>query len=302
MRIAITGSHGLIGSALVESLENDGHEVVRVVRSGASGPGIARWDLDAGTIDAGALEGLDGVVHLAGEGIGEKRWTDEQKRKVLRSRTMGTALLASTLAGLQRRPPVLLSGSAIGYYGDRGDEVLVESSPPGDLFLSEVCTAWEAAAKPAGDAGIRVTYLRTGIVLAGEGGALAPLLRIFRLGLGGRLGSGRQWWSWITLRDEVAAIRFLLEHAVAGPVNLAAPNPVTNADFAAALGRALHRPAVLPVPSFGPGLLLGRDLARELLFASQRVQPAALLSAGFRFTDDDLDAALAAVLPSNARQ
>jgi uncharacterized protein (TIGR01777 family) len=294
VRIAITGASGFIGSALRRSLEGDGHEVVGVSRS-ADRPGTIGWDPAAGRIDATELEGFDGVVHLAGEGIGDKRWTPEQKAKILESRKQGTTLLADALASLDRKPPVLVSGSAIGFYGDRGDEVLTEASSSGDDYLSEICRAWEASTAPAEQAGIRVAHIRTGIVL-GEGGALRKMLPLFKLGIGGRLGSGDQWMSWISLADEVAAIRFLLDHAVAGPVNLTAPNPVTNRDFTKALGSALSRPAVLPVPKFGPKLLLGKELADLLLFGSQRVLPTVLTEAGFEFQHPDLEPALRAML------
>jgi len=299
VKVAVTGSTGLIGTALVASLRGDGHEVVRVVRGdgagGADGPTV-RWDLDRRTIDAAGLEGLDAVVHLAGEGIADKRWTDAQKRRVLESRTVGTSLLAETLAALSSPPAVLLSGSGIHVYGDRGDEVLPETAGTGTLFLSEVCQAWEAAAQPAIDAGIRTAFLRTSMVLDGHGGALGKLLRLFRAGLGGRLGKGRQWMPWIAIDDEVGAIRFLLEHDVAGPVNLVAPGVVTNATFTKVLAKVLHRPAVLPVPEFGPSLLLGRDLAHELLFTSVRAEPHVLDAAGYRFAHPELEGALRAVL------
>jgi len=291
MRIAITGSSGLIGSALVASLEADGHTPVRVVR-GDGGPGTVRWDIEAGHIDAADLEGLDGVVHLAGEGIAEKRWTDDQKRKILESRTQGTALLAGALASLTDKPPVLVSGSAIGFYGDRGDEQLTEASEPGTGFAAEVAQAWEEAAAPAAAAGVRVARIRTGIVLAAKGGALERLAGIARFGVLGKIGSGRQWMSWISLADEVSAIRFLLEHDVAGPVNLTAPGPVTNAVFTKTLGRVLNRPTFMPVPSFGPKLLLGSELARSLLFDGQRVLPDALVDAGYEFQHTDLEPTL----------
>jgi uncharacterized protein (TIGR01777 family) len=298
MRIAITGSSGLIGGALARSLEADGHAVVRVVRvvreAPGTAPGAVRWDIERGEIDATGLEGLDGVVHLAGEGIGEKRWTDDQKRKILESRTKGTSLLAGTLAGLDAKPPVLVSGSAIGVYGDRGDEQLTEASPTGTGFLAEVATAWEQAAEPAVAAGIRVPRIRTGIVLDPHGGALQRLAKLCRLGILGKLGTGRQWMSWISLADEVGAIRFLLDPActLAGPVNLTAPSPVTNAVFTKALGRVLKRPTVLPVPSFGPKLLLGSELATTLLYEGQRVLPDALLDAGYGFQHTDLEPTL----------
>ncbi len=295
MRVAITGSSGLIGSALARSLESDGHTAVLVVRSGG-GAGTVRWDIERGHIDALGLEGLDGVVHLAGEGIAEKRWTDEQKAKILNSRVRGTTLLATTLAALDAKPPVLVSGSAIGIYGNRGDEQLTEASVAGSGFLAEVVTAWEAAAAPAEAAGVRVPKIRTGIVLDKDGGVLERLVGLARFGLLGKLGSGQQWMSWISLADEVAAIRFVLEHDVAGPVNLTAPAPVTNAVFTKTLGRVLKRPTFLPVPSFGPKLLVGAELAQALLYDGQRVLPDVLLEAGFEFRHTDLEPALRAML------
>ena len=294
LRVAITGSSGLIGGGLARSLEADGHEVVRVVRSGDSGPGRVRWDIDHGEIDAAGLEGLDGVVHLAGEGIGDHRWSEEQKRRILESRTQGTALLAQALAGLDAKPPVLVSGSAIGGYGDRGDEQLTEASSLGTGFLAEVVIAWEAAAAPAEAAGIRVPKIRTGIVLDPDGGALPRLARLCRFGILGKLGTGKQWMSWISLADHVAAVRFLLDPGceLRGPVNLTAPAPVTNEVFTKALGRVLHRPTILPVPGFGPKLLLGSELAEVLLYEGQRVLPDVLLDAGFEFRDPDLEPAL----------
>jgi uncharacterized protein (TIGR01777 family) len=277
VRVAITGSHGFIGSALVESLERDSHEVVRVSRDAGGG------------LDAGALYGADAVVHLAGEGVAAKRWTPEQKRKVLESRTSGTTLVAETIAGMERKPHVLLSASAVGYYGSRGDEVLTEASSPGSDFLAQVCVAWEASTAPAEEAGIRVAHLRTGIVVGKSGGAVAKTLPLFKLGLGGRIGSGRQWWSWISLTDEIGAIRFLLDHEVAGPVNLTGPEPVTNAEFTKSVGRALHRPTFIPVPMLGPRLLLGREAADAVAGASQRVEPAVLSEAGYRFVHPTVD-------------
>ena len=292
MRFAVTGSHGLIGSAVVRSLEGDGHEVVRVVRS-EPGPGDVRWDIDAGEIDASGLDGLDGVVHLAGEGIASSRWTDEHKRKVRESRTRGTALLSEALASVARPPAVLLSGSAIGYYGDRGDEELTETSPPGDGFLPEVCQAWEAATGVAEAAGIRVAHLRTGVVLSPAGGALQKQLLPFKLGLGGRAGRGDQWLPWVSLDDEVGIIRFLLDHDVAGPVDLTAPRPATSAEFARTLGRVLHRPAVVPIPRFTTHLPLGiGPLVENLLFSSARVLPAAIVDAGYTFLHPELEGAL----------
>jgi uncharacterized protein (TIGR01777 family) len=296
MDIAVTGSTGLIGRRLTAELTDAGHRVLRLVRPGAApGPDTASWDPAAGTIDAGALEGIDAVVHLAGEGIAEKRWTDDQKRRILTSRTDSTRLLAETLAGLSHPPATLLSGSAIGFYGDTGDRPTDESGPAGSDFLARVCVQWEAAAEPAVEAGIRVAFLRTGIVLDAHGGALARQLPFFRLGLGGRAGSGRQYMSWISLDDEVEAIRFLLDADVAGPVNLTAPNPVTNAEFTTTLGRVLRRPTTV-LPMFGPRLLFGRELADSLLLTSQRVVPAVLEGAGYRFRHAELEPALRAVL------
>jgi uncharacterized protein (TIGR01777 family) len=300
VRVAITGSSGLIGSALRSSLAADGHEVLRVVRAGGppvAGP-VIEWDLDARTIDAAGLEGVDAVVHLAGEPIGAKRLGDTQKRRVRDSRVVGTTVLVEALVGLDRPPAVLLSASGVNYYGDRGDEVLTESSGPGPgSFLTDLCLAWEAAVEPVAAAGVRTCVLRTGIVLDTDAGALAKMLPIFKVGLGGRFGDGRTWMPWIHLDDHVAAIRFLLSDGDAGgPFNLCAPSPVTNATFAKVLGRVLHRPAVLPVPAFGPKLLVGAELAQELLFTSMRVEPAALVAAGFEFRFTELEPALRALL------
>jgi uncharacterized protein len=295
MDVVVTGSTGLIGSALVAALRDAGHRPIRMVRGQATGDEVA-WDPEAGTIDAAALEGVDAVVHLAGEGIAAKRWTDEQKRRILESRTKGTSLLASTLAGLTRKPSVLVSASAIGYYGERGDDVLTEDEPAARTFLGELVVAWEAAAAPARDAGIRVAHPRTGIVLSTDGGALAESLPLFKWGLGGRFGNGRQYWPWITITDEVRALLWLLDHDLSGPVNLTAPNPVTNAEFTKALGAALHRPTIFPIPRFGPAVKLGSELAQELLYTSSRVVPAKLLASGFTFVHKHIDEALAAVL------
>ena len=297
MKIAITGATGLIGSALSRSLASDGHEVVPVVRRPvAAGESAITWDPDAGTIDAAAFEGIDAVVHLAGAGIGDKRWSDEYKRIVLESRTKGTDLLARTLAGLDRKPSVLVSGSAIGIYGDTGDTAVTEDGPHAKDFLASVCEQWEAAALPAVEAGIRVPFLRTGIVLSPDGGALAKLLPLFKLGVGGRMGSGRQWWSWITLADEIGVIRWLLDNEISGPVNATAPNPCTNRDLTKVLGEVLHRPTLFPVPSFGPKLLLGGELADALLFTSSRVLPGVLSDNNFTFAHPTLEGALRAIL------
>lgn len=296
MDIAVTGSNGLIGSALVASLEADGHRVVPVVRSGG-GADAVRWDPVAGTIDRAGLEGLDGVVHLAGEGIASGPWTDAQRARIHDSRSAGTTLLCDALAGLDRPPRVLVSGSAIGYYGDRADEVLTESSSSGTDFLAGVCRDWEAPTPVAADAGIRVATVRTGIVLAPSGGALGKQLLAYKLGLGAKAGRGTQWMSWITLRDEVAALRHAIDHdAVAGPVNLTAPGAVTNAEFTDAVGRALHRPTFLTIPRFTRRIPFGiGPLVESLLFVSQRVRPAVLEQTGFTFADPELEPALAAL-------
>jgi uncharacterized protein (TIGR01777 family) len=297
MDIAITGASGLIGRALSSSLEADGHRVLRFRRGGVTGDGTIGWDPEAGRIDAPALEGLDAVVHLAGEGIGEHKWTDDQKRRIRDSRVRGTAVLAAAVASRERKPSVLVSGSAIGYYGDRGDEVLTEQSAPGNDFLAGVCVAWEAETAPASEAGVRTVLARTGIELDAHGGALKSMLTPFKLGIGGRQGSGKQWMSWIALADEVGALRYAIEHpALRGPVNLVAPNPVSNAEFAATLGRVLHRPAFLPTPLLPLKLRFGAELVETLLLVSQRVAPAALEAAGYRFGFDSLEAALHAIV------
>lgn len=300
MEIAVTGSNGLIGSALVRALEADGHGVRRLVRGGAPGTGCVAWDPTAGTIDAAGLEGIDAVVHLAGEGIGEKRWTPEQKQRILESRTHGTDLIARTIAGLATPPRVLVSASAVGWYGgQRGDEVLTEASaaPGSPDFLARVCVDWEAATAPAEAAGIRTVHLRTGIVLTPSGGALGRMVTPFKLGLGGRIGSGKQWMSWISIDDEVGAIRHALAtDGLAGPVNATAPEPVTNAEFTKALGAAVHRPTLLPTPLTPLRAVYGRELVDALLVGGQRVLPAALEASGYTFAHRDLPAGLRAVL------
>jgi uncharacterized protein (TIGR01777 family) len=295
MRIAVTGSTGLIGAALCTALAADGHELVRLVRREPASPGEARWDPSSGTIDDAALAGVGAIVHLAGENIGT-RWTASVRRRVLESRVEGTRLVAEA-AARQASRPVLLCASAVGYYGLHGDERLDETSRKGTGFLADVVEMWEAAAEPARAAGIRTVHLRQGLVLARDGGALGRMLLPFRLGLGGRLGSGRQWWSWVALADVVAAYRFALEHPLEGAVNVTAPSPVRNRDFVKALGRALHRPSALPVPGLALEALFG-DMADEMLLGGQRVLPARLEEAGFAFSLPELDEALADALGS----
>ncbi|MEW6153366.1 MAG: TIGR01777 family oxidoreductase [Actinomycetota bacterium] len=299
MRVLVSGSSGLIGGAVVRSLEADGHQVTRLVR-GLPGPGQAAWDIKEGTVDAAALEGHDAVVHLAGAGIGDHRWTGKYKREVLDSRVQGTSLLARTLAGLDARPRVLVSGSAVGYYGDRGDEPLTEQCGPGRGFLADVVRRWEEATAPAEDAGTRVVHVRSGIVQAGWGGALRRLMLPFKLGFGGRWGSGKQWLSWVHIDDEVAAIRRAIDDdGLSGPLNATSPNPATVRDYTAALGRALHRPAVVPTPTFALNALLGTEMVAEMLLGGQRVLPAKLEAAGFEFGHPDLDEALADVVAAS---
>lgn len=296
MDVVVTGSGGLVGSALVPALWEAGHQVRRLVRRPPTATDEVQWDPEGGTIDVDGLAGIDAAVHLAGEGIAEKRWSDEQKLRILESRTKGTGLLARTLAALDPMPTVLLSGSAIGFYGDGGESDQTEESPKGEGFLPDVVEAWEAAAGPAVEAGIRTVFLRTGIVLAADGGAMGKTLPLFKLGLGGPIGRGTNWWPWISLDDEVQAIIHLLTADVAGPVNLTAPNPARNRDYAKAQGRALHRPAVLPVPPFAPALVLGRELADSLLGSSQRVLPTRLLASGYGFRHPRIDDAMQAIL------
>jgi uncharacterized protein (TIGR01777 family) len=297
MRVGITGSSGLIGTALAAHLTAHGHDVVAIVRRSPRGDHELAWDPDAGSIDAEGVRALDAIVHLAGAGIGDRRWTDEYKRVLVDSRVRSTDLLARTLASFDAGGPrVLLSGSAIGFYGERGDDVLDESSTSGDGFLADICRRWEAATAPAEDAGVRVAHLRTGIVLSAEGGALKKMLPLFKLGLGGRFGRGDQWMSWITIHDEIGAIEHLLTADVRGAVNLTAPNAVRNAEFASTLGRVLGRPSFLPVPSFGPKLLLGGELADALLFDGQRVLPSVLQADGYEFDHPNLEQGLRGVL------
>jgi uncharacterized protein (TIGR01777 family) len=292
MRVLVSGSRGLIGAALIPVLQQAGHDVAQLVRPGtAVRPGDVLWDIDRHSIDRAALDGFDAVVHLAGEPI-LGRWTTAKKRRIRTSRLGSTALVAEALASLPRRPRVLVCASASGYYGDRGDELLTEASPAGSGFLAEVCGAWEAAAAPARAAGIRVVHVRTGLALSAHGGLLRPMLLPFRLGVGGPIGRGRQYWSWIAIDDLVDAFRFALETSgLDGAVNAAAPNPVTNAEFSRILGRVLRRPALLPVPPLALRLIFGRDAANEAMLTGARLVPARLLAMGFRFRYPELEAA-----------
>jgi uncharacterized protein len=291
MRILMSGASGLIGSAVTSRLTADGHIVSRLVRREARS-GEFTWDPAAGTLDPAAFDGCDAVINLAGAGIADKRWTNEHKAEMLSSRVKTTELLATTMAMLDRMPAVFLSGSAIGWYGDRGDERLDELSTPSNDFLSDLCQQWEASTLAAEKAGIRTVHLRTGIVLSTEGGALKKQLPLFKLGLGGRFGNGHQWQSWISIDDEVGAIVHLLSADMCGAVNLTAPNPVTNSEFTATLAKVLHRPAMLPIPTFGPKLLLGGELVEALLLAGQRVVPTALQRNGYEFQHETLEDAL----------
>jgi uncharacterized protein (TIGR01777 family) len=299
MRFLIAGSSGLIGSALTASLEADGVEIRRLVRPGSPGDGIP-WDPASGSLDADAFDGVEVVVNLGGRSIGERRWSDREKRLLWESRVASTRLLATRIASVSTPPGVLINASAVGYYGDGGDRVLTEESPSGTGFFADLCRAWEEATQPAVDAGVRVVVVRNGIVLSDAGGVmsrlLAPLgprwISPYRWGLGGPVAGGRQYWSWLSLGDEVRAIRHLVESSLAGPVNVASPSPVTNRGFTKALGRALHRPTVLPIPGFVAKLVLGRELATATVLEGQRVVPARLEADGFEFRDTDLEAAL----------
>jgi uncharacterized protein (TIGR01777 family) len=292
MRVAVTGASGLVGSALVRALRGRGDDVLRYVRRAAKAEDELAWDPASGPADAEALAGLDAVVHLAGAGIADRPWTSGRRRVIRESRVVGTARLAEAVAAAAGRGPrVLVCASAVGFYGDRGDEKLTEESAPGEGFLAEVVRDWEAAAEPARRAGVRVAQLRSGVVLSRAGGALARMLPAFRLAAGARLGSGRQYFAWITLDDTVAAYVRALDHEVSGPVNVVAPGAVTNAEFTRALGRALHRPAPFAAPAWLLRLGLG-DLADEALLASQRVVPARLAADGFGFGDPEIGPAL----------
>jgi uncharacterized protein (TIGR01777 family) len=297
MKIAITGASGLIGSALVPHLRSQGNEVVRLVRRPTTAPDEVTWDPAAGTFDLAGLQGTEAVVHLAGAGVGDHRWTDEYKRQILDSRVDGTRTIVDAITHLDVAPKVLISGSAIGWYGETGDRRVDETDPAGTGFLADVVRAWEATADPAEQAGIRVVHARTGLVVAKEGGAWARMFPLVKLGLGGKLGSGRQYWSWISLRDEVRAIDYLIANeSVTGPVNLTAPNPATNAEVTAAMGQVLGRLTLLPAPAFALKAVLG-EFSTEVL-GSARVIPAVLERAGFTWDDTTIASAIRTALES----
>jgi len=290
MRIAVTGSTGMIGTALVGQLKAEGHTVLRLVRRKANSAEEVQWDPAAGTIDLAALEGVDAVIHLAGAGVGDKRWTPKYRATILNSRLLGTTTIANAVTAL--KPKVFISASAIGFYGETGNRAVVETDRGGEEFLSAVCREWEAAADLA--TGVRTVKIRTGLVLDPTGGALGRLLPFFRLGIGGKLGSGKQWWSWITLHDEIKAIIHCLNTDISGPVNLTSPNPVTNQEFTGTLARALHRPALFPVPGIALKIIVG-GFASDIL-GSAKVLPKALQDSGFVWDYPHLTTALEALI------
>lgn len=290
MRIVIGGASGFLGRPLVKQLRANGHEVVRLVRREPAAPDEVTWRPNQGQLDPAVVDGADAAINLGGAGVGDHRWNEEYKRLIRSSRVNSTEMLARAVGAAQRPPRVLLNASAVGYYGDTGDGEVDEAGKPGSGFFPEVCQAWEAATAPAEEAGIRVAHLRNGLVLGPDGGLLGPMLPMFRLGLGGPLGNGRQWMPWISLADALAAMEFLLTADVTGAVNLTGPAPVRNKVFARTLGRVLRRPAVLPVPALALRLVIG-EFGREAV-ASQRVLPAVLTGAGYRFEHPDLEAAL----------
>jgi uncharacterized protein (TIGR01777 family) len=300
MKILISGSHGLVGTALIKALETDGHEIFRLVRHYPNTENEIEWSPDRYSIQLARIEGFDAVVNLAGESIAEGRWTDEKKRRIRESRVKGTKLLGDALANLTSRPKTFICASAIGYYGNRGDETLTETSAPGDDFLAEVCVEWEKATALATEKGIRVVNTRFGVILDANGGALAKMLPPFRMGIGGKIGSGKQWMSWIALDDVVGALKFALANeTLSGPVNFVAPNPVTNSEFTKTLGKVLSRPTLFPIPVFGVRLLFG-EMADALLLSSQRVAPERLKQAGYEFEYSNLEPAMSHVLAKSA--
>jgi len=292
MRILITGASGLIGKALTRSFDEKGHELLLASRSEPKSDRETKWTVEDGFAEPERLEGLDAVIHLAGESVSALRWTDEKKAAIRNSRVDGTRSVVDALSRLKKRPKTFISGSAIGFYGDRDDEILSESSGAGDNFLAQTCREWEAESRRAEDAGIRTTLLRTGIVLSKDGGALATMLLPFKMGVGGVIGDGKQWMSWISLDDEIRAIEFVLEHDdIRGAVNLASPNPVTNQEFTSTLGEILYRPTFIPLPEFAVSMLLG-EMGDELLLASTRAIPARLDDLDFEWQFPDLKTAL----------
>jgi uncharacterized protein (TIGR01777 family) len=296
MKILISGSHGLVGTALIQALESEGYDIFRLVRYAPHSETEIEWSPDRYSIALARLEGFDAVVHLAGESIAEGRWTDEKKKRIRESRVKGTRLLGDALANLSQPPKTFVCASAIGYYGDRGDELLTEKSAPGKDFLSDVCVEWEKATALASEKGIRVVNCRFGIILDAKGGALKKMLPPFRMGVGGKIGSGKQWMSWIALDDVVRGIKFALANdSIRGPVNFVAPAPVTNARFTKTLGKVLSRPTLFPIPAFGVRLLFG-EMADALLLSSQRVAPTVLQTSNFLFQYSQLDSALRQVL------
>lgn len=296
MKIAITGSSGLIGSALVTAIMRRGDTAIKLVRRPAIGADEIAWEPATGRIDASSLAEVEAVVHLAGAGIGDKRWTKSRKEELVESRVLSTTLLAQTLASLPNAPRVFVSASAIGFYGDRGDEWLTEDSSRGSGFLANLVNDWEAGTSAASSAGIRTVVARTGIVLARTGGALGKQLPLFRLGLGGKIGDGSNWQSWISLQDQVRSLLAAIDGRLSGPVNMVSPNPVTNADFAKTLGQIIGRPAALRVPKLAPAALFGREFVEQVACASQRVQPTRLENSGFEFDHPDLASALRQIL------
>lgn len=296
MKILIGGSHGLVGTALSKLLEAGGHDIYRLVRSAPESDREIEWSPDRFSIAIARLDGFDAVINLAGENIAAGRWTDEQKQRIRDSRIKGTELLSKVFSDLVKPPATFICASAIGIYGSRGDELLTEESKPGDDFLAQVCVDWEQATAAASEKGMRVVNTRFGVILDPHGGALAKMLPPFRMGVGGKIGSGKQWMSWITLDDVVRGLEFVLTNeSVKGPVNFVAPNPVTNAEFTKALGHALSRPTIFPIPAFGVRLLFG-EMGDALLLGSIRVEPAKLHNAGYSFNDSDLDIALRKLL------
>jgi uncharacterized protein (TIGR01777 family) len=296
MKILISGSHGLVGSALIKSLEPEGHEIFRLVRHAPNSQAEVEWSPDRYSIALARIEGFDAVVNLAGDSIAEGRWTEEKKRRIRESRVKGTKLLGDALANLTKRPKTFICASAIGYYGNRGDEILTETSAPGDDFLAEVCVEWEKATALATEKGIRVVNARFGVILDSHGGALAKMLPPFRLGIGGRVGSGKQWMSWIALDDVIGGIKFALANdSLKGPVNFVAPNPVTNAEFTKMLGKVLSRPTLFPIPAFGVRLAFG-EMGDALLLSSQRVKPSQLEKGSYTFLYPELEETLHKIL------